>query len=181
MNSLLIRQPRWYLAIALVAVVGSAWVHWTRIPTEADVVDTTAAHTGFQAPDFELASLDGKNISLASLRGHIVLVNFWATWCLPCRKEMPEIETAYRAHPGTFIVLAINNREDASLVQRYISELNLDFPILLDPDGAAASAYNVMGLPTSFIIDRAGIIRAANIGGMNRAYIEAQLKDLEVR
>jgi cytochrome c biogenesis protein CcmG, thiol:disulfide interchange protein DsbE len=177
----LLDQLKWYLLIAFVALVGGAWIHITRIPAEEETVPLTTAHTDFTAPDIILATLDGKAQSLDELRGKIVLINFWASWCPPCRTEMPEIQAAVQAHRDTFVVLAINNRESGEVAQAMIDELHLSFPVLLDLDGEAASAYGVMALPTSFFVDRAGIIRAVNIGGMNRAFIETQLKSLEVR
>ena len=165
----------------LVAILGGAWIHLTRVPSDDQIAKDVAAHVDFQAPNFSLATLDGKSISLNDLRGQVVLVNFWATWCQPCRAEMQDIQTAYQNHPNEFVVLAVNTAEGDLLVRKFVDQFHLPFPILLDPDGAAAKAYRVQGLPTSYFIDRTGIVRAANVGGMNRAYIEAQIAALGAR
>ncbi len=176
-----VSKAKWYLLIALVAILGGAWIQVTHVPTTDQVIADVAAHVNFQAPDFTLATLDGKSMSLKELRGQVVLINFWATWCQPCRAEMQDIQAAYQQHPDGFVVLAINNEEGDIVVRNFFSQFNLTFPILLDSDGVVARQYRVQGLPTSYFIDRAGIVRAANIGGMNRAYIEAQITALSAR
>jgi len=172
------KQRYWNLLIISVAVLGGAWIHATRVPTEAEVVARVAARVNFQAPDFLLMTTDDKSISLSDYRGKVVLINFWASWCPPCRTEMPDIRAAAVAHPDNFIVLAINNGESDETAENFARLFNLQFPILLDTDGAVARKYNAQGLPTSFFIDQAGIVRAANMGAMSRVYIEAQIEAL---
>lgn len=168
----------WNLLLLFVALLGGAWIQLTRVPAETEVVARVAAHVNFKAPDFQLTTLDGKTVALSDYCGKVVLINFWATWCPPCRTEMPDIQAAAQAHPDGLVVLAINNAEDAETVKRFAQQFNLTFPILLDSDGSVARKYGVQGLPTSFFIDRAGIVRAANMGAMSRAYIEAQIAAL---
>ncbi len=168
----------WSVLMAVVAIVGSGWVYLTRVPSDAETVARVAAHVDFRAPAFTLTALDGKSISLNDGRGKIVLVNFWATWCPPCRSEMPDIQAAYLAHRSEFIVLAINQSESDEAVKQFADEFHLTFPLLLDRDGAVSRQFQVQALPTSFFIDRAGVIRAANLGPMNRAYLEAQIAAL---
>ena len=170
-----------YILLFVVAIAGGAWIHWTRVPTDEEIVASVAARVNFIAPDFELTTLSGTSMTLSALRGNVVLVNFWATWCPPCRAEMQDIQLAAQTHPDDFIVLAVNNGEDAETIRRYVSEARLSFPILLDTDGSIAQKYRVQGMPTSFFIDRAGIVRAANMGAMSRAYIEAQVIALGAR
>jgi len=120
------------------------------------------------APDFTLEDMDGKPHALHDYRGNWVLVNFWATWCPPCRKEMPSLERLYQAfHDRPFRVLAVNQWEDADLVFSYMGELNVfpDFPILFDSHSQVSQAYGVHGLPTSFIIDPQGRIAYRAVGG----------------
>jgi len=173
-----VSKLKWNLLLLLVALVGGAWIHASRVPNEDEVAAKVAARVNFQAPDFALTTLDGTSIVLSEQRGKIVLINFWATWCPPCRAEMPEINAAAQAHRDQLMVLAINNGETIEQVRPFVAEFQLTFPVLLDPDGAVASKYAVLGLPTSFFVDRNGIVRAANIGAMNRAYIEAQIAAL---
>jgi peroxiredoxin len=173
---------RWITLIGVVAIVGGAWIYFTRVPgdtTNAASAAMAAARVGFRAPGFALPTLNGAQVALDDLRGKVVLVNFWATWCIPCRAEMPEIQAAYQAHRDQeFIVLAINVAEDDNTVMQFVEEFHLTFPILLDRVGAVVRQYQVQALPTTLFIDRAGVIRAANVGAMNRAYIEAQLTAL---
>jgi peroxiredoxin len=173
-----VNKRRWNFLLVIVAILGSAWIHVTRVPTEAEVVARIAARVNFQAPDFGLTTIDGKEIALSDYRGKVVLINFWATWCPPCRTEMPDIRDAAVAHPDNFVVLAINNGESDEAAENFARLFNLQFPVLLDSDGAVARKYNVQGMPTSFFVDRAGIVRAANMGAMSRAYIEAQIEAL---
>jgi cytochrome c biogenesis protein CcmG/thiol:disulfide interchange protein DsbE len=115
---------------------------------------------------------------LTNLRGRVVLVNFWATWCPPCRIEMPEIQSAYQARRDDLVVLAVNQAEDDDSVKRFVDEFHLTFLILLDRDQAIGRRFQVLALPTSFFIDREGVIRAVHTGQIDRAYIEAQLSAL---
>jgi peroxiredoxin len=171
-----------YALLALVALLGAGWIQWSRVPTQTETaVRVAAARVNFPAPAFTLDTLDGKRIAWDDLRGKVVLVNFWATWCPPCRAEMNDLQAAYQAHRASdFVLLAIDNAEDDADVKNFADEFRLTFPILLDRDGGIARQFNVLALPTSFIVDRDGIIRAVNVGGMDRAYIEAQLSNLGV-
>jgi cytochrome c biogenesis protein CcmG/thiol:disulfide interchange protein DsbE len=169
---------RWCLLIVAVALAGSGWIYLTRVPDAADVTANIAAHVNFRAPEFTLAALDGKPVALTSLRGKVVLVNFWATWCPPCRIEMPEIQSAYQAHRDDLVVLAVNQAEDDDSVKRFVDEFHLTILVLLDRDQAIGRRFQVLALPTSFFIDREGVIRAVRTGQMDRAYIEAQLSAL---
>jgi len=127
-----------------------------------------APRAGFLAPDFTLQTLDGETVSLASLRGQAVLVNIWASWCVPCRAEMPAIQRVYEEYKDQgFVVLAVNStvQDTAASAKAFIAEFGLTFPILLDVDGAATGLYQVRALPSSFFIGRDGIIVEVVIGG----------------
>lgn len=169
----------WYDLMLTVAILGAVWIFFTRVPVEAASAATTQPRVNFSAPALALPTLDGKNISLSDLRGTVVLVNFWATWCPPCRAEMPEIQTAYEKYRAqNFTVLAVDVAEDEATINPFVQEFKLTFPILLDRDTAVTKRYQVNGLPTTFFIGRDGTIRAMNLGAMNRAYIESQLAPL---
>lgn len=116
-------------------------------------------------PEFSLPTLEGRTVSLAGLRGQVVLLNFWATWCLECRPEMPALETLHqRFGPRGFSVVAVNVREGPTAVRNYVRELGLTFPLLLDSDGAVIRRYGVVGLPTSFLVGRDGGAVALAVG-----------------
>ncbi len=120
------------------------------------------------APALSLRDLDGTMHDLAALRGKVVLVNFWATWCPPCRREMPSMERLSRALAGeAFAVLAVDVGEDADTVEGFVSQLDTGptFPILLDTRSQAMQAWKVAGLPTTFVVDRRGRIVGTAIGG----------------
>ncbi len=120
------------------------------------------------APEFRLNNLDETPHALSDYRGKLVLVNFWATWCPPCRREMPSMERLYlKFRDKGFTVLAINQMEDPDHVFAFTGQLTPDpsFPILFDPDSMIAQAFGVMGLPTSYLIDRHGDIRYRATGG----------------
>ena len=120
------------------------------------------------APGFSLADMDGETHALADYRGQVILLNFWATWCPPCRHEMPAMERLYQHYRDKgFVVLAVNQWEDPDLVFAYTGELNVfpSFPILFDPQSTVSQDYGVKGLPTSFVIDRDGRLVYRAIGG----------------
>ena len=113
--------------------------------------------------DFTLTDLQGKAWTLQSLKGKVVLVNFWATWCPPCRKEMPDLDALYQKYKDRgLIVLAISD-EDAAKVRPYIQEHNVSYPVLLDPGRKVNEAFQVEGIPKSFVYDRSGKLAAQAI------------------
>ncbi|ADC50731.1 thiol disulfide exchange, putative role in cytochrome c biogenesis [Alkalihalophilus pseudofirmus OF4] len=131
------------------------------------------------APDFTLETLTGDKLSLSDFRGEPVMINFWATWCPPCRAEMPDMERFYQE--TDIIILAVNQTgSEASVagVQSFTDELNLTFPILLDEKGEAASLYSVQPLPTSVFINRDGEVHHVQVGAMNKEMMERVLAEL---
>ena len=131
------------------------------------------------APDFTLEDMDGESYKLQDYRGKVVLVNFWATWCPPCRKEMPALEALYKKLGGdSFAVLAVNQWEDPDHVFAYTGELNVfpTFPILFDPESKISAEYGVKGLPTSFLIDKKGRLAYRAVGG--RAFDHPEVEKL---
>jgi peroxiredoxin len=129
------------------------------------------ADLGRAAPDFLLQTLDGETIRLSELHGRPLLVNFWATWCGPCRAEMPELVLSYLEHADAgFIVLAVNQREANARVQPFVDEFELPFPILMDRDGEVARTWRVggpmQGLPSTYFIGRDGVVRKVVYGAL---------------
>ena len=127
--------------------------------------------SGRPAPDFTLPGLDGKMVSLADHKGHVVLLNIWATWCPPCIDEMPSMETLYKEFKGeNFEILAVSiDALGARAVAPFMKKYNLSFPALLDPEGTIKSLYQTPGVPESFIIDQQGIVVEKIIGPRNWA------------
>ena len=129
---------------------------------------------GAPATDFTLPDLKGDDVSLSDLRGRAVMISFWATWCGPCRIELPHIVEVYEEYRDQgFDVLAVNVREDPSRVSKYVEEAGLSFTVLLDTRGQVSKRYFVRGIPTNVFVDREGIVRAVHVGAMS----EPQLRD----
>jgi peroxiredoxin len=142
-----------------VLLAGAAWVVLGSERPGAPVGE------GHAAPDFRLPALDGAEQSLAALRGRVVLLNFWATWCKPCEDEMPAMQRLYDALGGTgFELLAVSVDEGDEEVRAFRDRLGLRFPILRDPAKEASSAYQSFRFPESWLIDRDGTIVARYIG-----------------
>jgi cytochrome c biogenesis protein CcmG/thiol:disulfide interchange protein DsbE len=133
----------------------------------------TEAPQSEAAPDFALQTIDGRTVRLSDYRDQVVLLTTWATWCPPCRAEMPDLEAYYRQHQGDgFVVLAVNSRENSDTVAAFLEEHDFTFPVLLDPGGVVAKNYGVRGLPTSFFIDRDGMVRGVWSGQLSPARLK---------
>ncbi len=131
---------------------------------------------GQPAPEIDLTTLDGDEVRLSELRGRPVLVNFWATWCLPCRDEFPLMAEAYEAHADDGLeILGIVHDDTASGAREFAAEMSATWPLLIDPDDVAWQDYTGVAMPTSFFIDRDGIVRAFSLGGFTQSGLTAQL------
>ncbi len=140
---------------------------------------------GSPAPDFTLQTPAGQPIKLSTLRGQWVFLNFWATWCPPCRQEMPTFDRLLKGEfgpvKGKVTVLAVDTLETASQVSAFLTDLKVDVPVGLDTDGAVNRLYGVVKLPTTYVIDPAGVIRYEQYGEITaermREYLAVQNKD----
>lgn len=122
---------------------------------------------GAKAPDFTLRDISGTAINLSSFEGKPILLNFWATWCPYCRKERPRLNSLYAEYKEKeLIIIAVSIDRSVSAVKKYLKKVPSDFIILSDPDSSAASKYSVVGLPTSFLIDRRGIVQYRFTGSL---------------
>ena len=142
---------------------GPGWV----IATIERAGDRPPRHpVAFRAPDFVLPTLSGESIRLSDFRGKVVLLNFWATWCVPCRTEMPAIEALYQRYKDRGVeVLAVSlDTLSTAGVEEFVKEVSVTFRIGMDPSWSTARAYNVVGLPTSYLIDRAGNVVVREVG-----------------
>ena len=133
------------------------------------------------APDFTLKSQSGENLKLSEFRGDVVLINFWASWCGPCRQEMPLLDQLYqRYNPIGFTILGINVEENSDQARRLLKEVPVSFPILFDKQNTVSKLYNLVGMPSTMIVDRDGNIRYqhfAYLPGYEKKY-EEQIKEL---
>ncbi|MFC4618605.1 peroxiredoxin family protein [Camelliibacillus cellulosilyticus] len=136
---------------------------------------------GNQAPDFTLKNFAGKTVNLSDFRGKNVIINFWASWCPPCRAEIPELESYYQSHKNkAFTILAVDvtsTEATVSGVKSFVQKNHMSYPVVLDAEGDVSSAYGVMSLPTSYFIDSKGIIKYKVIGAMTTDTIKQVWED----
>jgi len=117
------------------------------------------------APDFTLPNLEGKKIALKDFRGKLLMLNFWASWCLPCREEMPAMERLYQRYKDKgFVILGVNIKDEKKSALSFVKELKITFPIAFDPKGEVGLLYGAWGLPTTYLIDAKGIALARACG-----------------
>jgi peroxiredoxin len=139
-----------------------------------------APQAGKPAPDFQLPNLEGQAISLSDFRGKPVFLNFWATWCGPCRHEMPFIQEIFEEWSDQgLVILAIDIGENPETVKDFMQSHNFSFPVLLDINKDVALEYNIRGIPTTFLIDKDGVIQAMKVGAFSsEAEIEKSLSKI---
>lgn len=124
-----------------------------------------AVRVGEAAPAFELQQADGKPVSLAELRGNVVYVDFWASWCAPCKRSFPWMNALYSKERGNgFVIVGVNVDKRRSDADRFLRDVPAAFPIVFDTSGATPAAFDVKGMPSSYLIDRNGIVSAIEEG-----------------
>lgn len=134
---------------------------------------------GNRARDFTLETLEGDELSLWDYQGNVVLVNFWATWCAPCRDEIPDIQATYETYQDDgFVVLGVNVEESRQQVEPFVAALGMTYPVLLDETGQVLKMYRAIGLPMSVILDQDGVIQVRHIGYVTAAQLERYLAQL---
>jgi peroxiredoxin len=178
-----LKSNPWKLLTIFAIFTGAAWIWLTRVPPVSGSGEIqTAPRRGFSAPDFELADSEGNLLHLSELRGHALLVNFWASWCAPCRAEMPALQRVYNRYKDQgFIILAVNtaNQDNRGDALAFAGRLGLEFPLLFDERGDVFADYGVRALPTSFFIDPQGVIQQVVIGGpMSEALISVHTQQI---
>jgi peroxiredoxin len=187
------RGPILVLGVGLVlglvvgmAIFGGLARWWPTAATAARTPGTPAPApvVGAPAPDFTLADPDGKSITLSSLKGQVVLINFWATWCDPCEREMPAIQHEFEARRGEgFMVLAVDAAETGPTIEAdirdYAGKFGLTFPLLLDPKIVVNDLYRVRGYPTSFFVNREGVIAVEHVGELTGSQLADTLAKVD--
>ena len=139
-------------------------------------LDGRAPIIGQPAPDFVLRGIDGQLVKLSDLRGKVVWINFWATWCTPCKKELPDIQKMYdEKRDDGLVVLAVNWQDPADTTQSYAEGLGLSMPVLRDPRGSVYDQYKLQGLPDSFFVGRDGNIAALQFGYLTESKMRERL------
>jgi thiol-disulfide isomerase/thioredoxin len=176
--------PRWIAAIIIgaIALASLAALLWPLLNKPANVADAgviraqiqadgAAGRIGATAPDFEWTDVDGKTLRLSSYRGKVMVVNFWATWCLPCREEMPALQRVAASEPDV-VVLEVDLMEPGDKARSFLDSLGLDrLQPVLDSDGATTRRFGVLTLPSTFFVDKDGVIRHLELRQMTEAMI----------
>lgn len=188
-------MKKWIIIIAVVGVVGWAVsdfvisnnakkdsVSETEVDNPALEADgATGLEDGDQAPDFELETVEGETVRLSDLQGEKVLLNFWATWCPPCRAEMPDMQKLHEEEHD-FVILAVNLTETEQSfedVEDFLEEFGITFQILIDETTEVSSEYNAFALPTSYFINTDGTIHRKTIGTLNYDLILELIEEMD--
>jgi cytochrome c biogenesis protein CcmG, thiol:disulfide interchange protein DsbE len=168
------------LGMGLFVLVSFGWLEMSRSSSGGRGGAIQAPIVGSKAPDFTLQTLEGETLSLSDLEGKAVLINFWATWCEPCRIEMPFFQDRYERYSPHFDVLAVNYAEPEETVRRFVEAEGLTFTILLDRNAQIVRQYQVRGYPTTVIVDPDGIIQVYHIGIVTQRQLDGYLKTVGV-
>jgi len=175
-------NPQRLLSITILSSC-AIWIIFSRVDeNQFDVHSNSVPFPGFEAPDFLVSDHNEASVSLSDYKGQTVLLNFWASWCSPCREEMPAMERIYREYKDQgFEILALNSTHQDSRQKAIVfaDELGLSFPILFDEDGSASKQYQIQALPSSFFIDADGVIQDVVFGGpMSEALLRIRVQNL---
>jgi thiol-disulfide isomerase/thioredoxin len=165
--------------LILLGVVSLLLLNRPSTPAATFEPSTVPARVEFAAPSLTLKDLQQVEHSLNEYRGQVVLINLWATWCPPCKAEMPTLDAYYQAHrKNGFTLIAINAGETAEAVKAFVQERKLSLNVWLDPQNQASRAFQVMSYPSSFVIDRQGTVRLAWVGAISREMLEKYVTPL---
>ncbi|NPA31607.1 MAG: TlpA family protein disulfide reductase [Chloroflexi bacterium] len=166
----------WGLGMILLGL--AAWVFLRRAAARSAAAGSLVV--GQPAPDFTLRTLTGDEVRLGDQRGRVVVLNLWATWCEPCKAEMPLLQALAVRHPDDLVVLGVNYGEEPETVAAFVDEYGLTFPILLDPQHQVVRLYGVRGLPTTVFIDAQGRVQGVHLGALDAAALRKYLRPLGV-
>ncbi|HXG24909.1 MAG TPA: TlpA disulfide reductase family protein [Chthonomonadales bacterium] len=167
------------LGLGVVLIAGSAYFILQDRPA-LSAPSTVPVQVNFAAPELTLKDTYGVTHSLADYRGQVVLVNLWATWCPPCKEEMPILQAFYKKHARDgFVIIAVNDGDPEADVLQFVEDYELTFPVWLDPTYIATErAFKTLNLPSSFVIDRNGTVRLMWVGGISRRMLEKHVTPL---
>jgi cytochrome c biogenesis protein CcmG/thiol:disulfide interchange protein DsbE len=168
-----------FLGFGLILITISTYFILRDFSSQTDF-STVPVKMNFPAPELTLTDIEGVSHSIADYRGQVVLVNLWATWCPPCKEEMPALQSFYNKHKEKgFVVVAINDGDPTRDVLQFVQDYKLSFPVWLDPTYIATEqAFKTLNLPTSFVIDRSGTIQLKWVGGISRKMLDKQVAPL---
>ncbi|WP_420641431.1 TlpA family protein disulfide reductase [Candidatus Leptofilum sp.] len=175
----------WTILLLMAAMLGTSWIIVSREPVTAASGPITLAEApivGHLAPDFSLETAVGQSIVLSEIvdqaggAGQPVVLNFWASWCAPCRVEMPSLQQASVRYNGSVAFLGINQGEDWPTITEFGNEYNVSYPLLIDPENRVTRLYEVNSLPTTIFIDQNGVVREVIIGILSEAVLQSRVE-----
>ncbi|KYZ75025.1 hypothetical protein AXX12_15725 [Anaerosporomusa subterranea] len=171
-----------FLVIAAIALVLTAgfWYFIKDTTGQTPAAPETGITVGKTAPSFTLQTIDGQSFKIGKT-GKITVLNFWATWCPPCREEMPELEVFATKHKNEILFGAVNLQEPVEKVRAYLDQNNYTMPVLLDPDGKAGSEFLIRAIPTTIILDKNGVIQFRKSGPVTADELETVLKEVQAK
>jgi len=168
--------------IAAIVIIQNPFKQSESIIGELQNNENTGLDIGNQAPDFILKSLEGNNVQLSSFRNKkAVVVNFWATWCPPCREEMPAFEEIFLKNKDKLVILGVDLQEKEETIKEFLLEIPVTYPLLLDPDKEVKELYNVFTQPVTYFIDKSGIIIDKKFGPLIPQEIEDKFGNLGIQ
>jgi cytochrome c biogenesis protein CcmG/thiol:disulfide interchange protein DsbE len=171
--------PLLLLGLGAVLIAASAYFIFQGVPVQTDSL-TIPVKVNYSAPELTLLDTQGSPRSLSDYRGQVVLVNLWATWCPPCKEEMPALQSFYNKYRDQgFVIVAINDGDPKADVLQFVDDYKLTFPVWLDPNYIATEqAFKTLNLPSSFVIDRDGTIQIQWVGGITLRNLEKHVSPL---
>lgn len=175
------QRAGWNAVILVVFLAGISWIWANRLPPGAGITAGAlppAPAVGHPAPDFTVIDTSGNTFKLSALRGTPVVLNFWATWCPPCRAELPELQAGSERLAGQIAIVGLNQGETPDQVRTFAEQLGLTFQIPLDEGMDVSATYGVRSLPTTFFLDRSGVIRDMRIGPLTEATFAQHLRQV---
>jgi peroxiredoxin len=172
--------PLILMGLGIIMIATAAFLTWRDISPPKSDFTAALMKVNYPAPELTLSDMQGNPHSLMDYRGKVVLINLWATWCIPCTKEMPTLQVFYNDYKENgFVVIAINDGESATDVLQFVKNYDLSFPVWLDPTYQATErAFKTMNLPSSFVIDGKGTVRWMWVGGISREKLEKYITPL---
>jgi thiol-disulfide isomerase/thioredoxin len=172
--------PFFMFGLGLLLIVFSVYYILQELPRQSSDLAAVPAQVNYAAPRLSLNDLEGITHSLADYQGQVVLVNLWATWCPPCKEEMPTLQAYYNKYVDKgFAIIAINDGDPTPEVEQFVQDYRLTFPVWLDPTYTATEkAFKTLNLPSSFVIDREGTVRLMWVGGVSRGTLDQHVTPL---
>jgi cytochrome c biogenesis protein CcmG, thiol:disulfide interchange protein DsbE len=170
-------RQAWLLLLVAAVALSVGWMAVSR-GAETAVPTASAPRVGFLAPDFVLPTPTGETLTLSDLRGKPVVLNFWASWCAPCRVETPYFQALSEQYAAEVMFVGVNQGETADIARQFAADYELTYPLVLDETSRISREYAIFGLPTTLFIDAEGVIRHIIPGAVNQAVLESQVQQV---